>query len=172
MQEPRFFGFGSLVNTRTHSYPDPQNSKIDGWARVWRKTVLRDIAFLSVEPSPASQLWGLSARVPDGNWADLDLRETGYKRLQITANTAIYIVDETILDPKPRGKILLSYLDVVIQGYLDRFGPEGPAHFFETTQGWDHEIIDDRSKPIYPRAQTIDPTLQNSVDAFVLAAQM
>ncbi len=54
----------------------------------------------------------------------------------------------------------MSYLDVVIQGYLTEFGEEGAARFFETTSGWNAPLLNDRAAPLYPRAQslTVDET--------------
>ena len=47
--------------------------------------------------------------------------------------------------------IALSYLDVVVQGYLAEFGEAGVARFFETTDGWDAPVLNDRDAPIYRR---------------------
>jgi hypothetical protein len=47
--------------------------------------------------------------------------------------------------------VLLSYLDVVVQGYLQEFDEAGVAHFFDTTDGWDAPLLDDRTHPHYPR---------------------
>ena len=79
-QDPFFFGYGSLVNRATHSYPDAAPAQITGWRRVWVHTPARDLAFLSVRPSPGSQIDGLIAAVPGGDWAALDVREFAYSR--------------------------------------------------------------------------------------------
>ena len=167
----RFFGFGSLVNTRTHNNLDMRNDVITGWRRIWRKTHLRDIAFLSAEPVTGGEVWGLSAAVPNQDWTALDAREAGYARINLTPDTALYSVQKDNFDHSTRGVILLSYLDVVIQGYEDRFGPAGIAHFFDTTDGWDVDVIDDRTAPQYPRAQDVPTDLQRMVDQH-LAAKM
>ncbi len=36
MSDPAFFGYGSLVNLRTHGYDDPRPATLHGWRRVWR----------------------------------------------------------------------------------------------------------------------------------------
>ena len=51
--------------------------------------------------------------------------------------------------------MLLSYVDVVVQGYLREFGEDGVAQFFATTDGWDAPILDDRADPVYPRHQAL-----------------
>ena len=52
--------------------------------------------------------------------------------------------------------VLLSYLDVVVQGYMREFGEAGVARFFATTDGWDAPVLDDRKHPIYPRHQVLN----------------
>ena len=59
MSDPAFFGYGSLVNVATHDYADPRPAMLHGWRRVWRKTNLREAAYLSVEPANDSTLRGL-----------------------------------------------------------------------------------------------------------------
>ena len=51
--------------------------------------------------------------------------------------------------------VLLSYVDVVVQGYLREFGEDGVARFFETTDGWDAPMRNDRANPLYPRHQVL-----------------
>ncbi|WP_370228353.1 gamma-glutamylcyclotransferase family protein [Cognatishimia sp.] len=174
MSRPFFFGYGSLVNVHTHTYAETSPATLNGWRRVWQMTPLRPHPFLSIEPAAAS-IQGLIAHVPDGDWAQLDVRETGYDRLpaqdvaharEDAIDLAVYVV------PKPapdlvleKGPILLSYLDVVIQGFLKEFGTDGVRGFFDTTAGWDHPIDNDRAAPKYPRHQTLTPTETALVDA-------
>ena len=58
----------------------------------------------------------------------------------------------------------MSYLDVVVQGYLRTFGPDGALRFFETTDGWGSPILNDRAAPRYPRHQQLDPDETHFVD--------
>lgn len=171
---PAFFGYGSLVNTRTHSYPAPTPTTLPGWRRVWRQTVLRDVAFLSVEPAQGAEIQGLTAQVPDADWVALDAREHGYQRQDITDTlnatrpTALYLVEERHFSDSD-GVILQSYLDVVVQGYLHQFGEAGVAAFFATTAGWDIPIRNDRDDPRYPRAQVLTPEETALVDSHIAA---
>ena len=48
--------------------------------------------------------------------------------------------------------VLLSYIDVVVEGYLNEFGEDGVARFFASTGGWDAPIADDRAAPRYSPA--------------------
>ena len=160
--DPFFFGYGSLVNRATHAYPNAAPARTRGWARIWQATTVRQIAYLSVIEAPGTQIEGLIASVPGGDWAALDAREHAYARHALRdvhhdrpAATAvmIYQVDPRHIAPTGRHPILLSYLDTVAQGFLREFGEAGVARFFETTQGWDAGIRNDRAAPLYPRAQ-------------------
>jgi Gamma-glutamyl cyclotransferase, AIG2-like len=174
MSAPYFFGYGSLVNCATHDFPNPQPAQLTGWRRVWRHTDLRPVAFLSIVPDPNTTIDGLIAHVPHDDWAALDQREWAYDRIPATnlvrhpikqdIEIAVYAVPEVRHGaPSARHPVLLSYVDVVVQGYLREFGSEGAARFFATTDGWDAPILNDRTAPRYPRHQQ----LTTSETAFV-----
>jgi hypothetical protein len=179
MSDPAFFGYGSLVNLATHDYADPRPATLHGWRRVWRGTHLRQVAYLSVMQDATCHLEGVLAKVPAANWTALDAREAAYLRHDVSghvnyggppAPTAVYQVRaEHIADADH--PILLSYLDVVVQGYLRIYGPEGVAQFFATTAGWDAPILNDRADPIYPRHQKLTQAERALVDDH-LAAMM
>jgi len=161
---PWFFGYGSLVNRATHDYPQAQAATLQGWRRVWVRTALRDVVFLSVHPAPGHSIDGLVASVPNADWAALDLRETGYDRIDAThavahrtraSDIAVYHVPDHAQRPGGDHRILLSYLDVVVQGFVREFGQAGAEAFFSTTDGWDTSVLDDRGAPLYPRAQAL-----------------
>jgi len=62
---------------------------------------------------------------------------------------------------------LLSYLDVVVQGYEQVFGEAGVAAFFASTDGWDAPILNDRDAPQYPRHQPLATVQRDLVDHHV-----
>lgn len=174
MTVPHFFGYGSLVNAATHTYPDPLPATVKGWRRMWRHTTFHDAAFLTVTPDPTCSIEGLLAHVPGDDWAALDQRESGYFRTPVphtdlthSADRAMSVqiyqtrTDKDAITPLP---ILRSYLDVVVQGYLQVFGEDGAKRFFETTSGWEAPIRDDRANPQYPRAQTLSTAETAFVD--------
>ncbi|SLN46786.1 hypothetical protein PSJ8397_02444 [Pseudooctadecabacter jejudonensis] len=168
---PRFFGYGSLVNLATHSYPDPRPATLKGWRRVWCQAKARPVAFLSVEPH-TSTIHGITAAVPNADWAALDAREHAYLRRDVSDQfrtaTAVYEANPALTAPPSTGHpILLSYLDVVIAGFAT-LGPDGPDHFFQTTTGWG-PVLDDRSDPLYPRAQRLAARTRDIVDAHLKA---
>ncbi|WP_089235205.1 gamma-glutamylcyclotransferase family protein [Tropicimonas sediminicola] len=173
MDDRQFFGYGSLVNRATHTYPRTRAARIEGWRRVWVHTVLRPWAFLSVEPAEGA-IEGLLADVPGGDWSALDLREGAYRRQAVAAvlqecgsgeAAQVYSVPEEHADaPDVRHPLRLSYIDVVVQGYLEVFGESGATGFFASTAGWDAPVLDDRAAPIYPRHQRLTARQRGFVD--------
>jgi len=173
MNDPYFFGYGSLVNRATHAYPNAARARVRGWARVWRGTSLRKVAYLSAVESPGAEIEGLVAAVPGGDWHALDQRERAYARHRVAMidhehardlEVQIYKVEPHHVSAMEAHPILLSYLDVVVQGYLREFGEEGALRFFDTTSGWDAGVLDDRAEPIYPRAQILNAAETAFVD--------
>lgn len=171
-----FFGYGSLVNRRTHVFEQAHTASAKGWRRAWRYTPHRQVAFLTAVPDPDCTIDGLIAHVPNDDWAALDEREAAYDRhradhcvshpLEAFDSIAIYAIPPSDLRlPDPDHPVLLSYIDVVVQGYLAEFGADGAAHFFATTTGWDAPVLDDRSSPRYPRAQRLTDDERAVVDA-------
>lgn len=176
--DPYFFGYGSLVNRATHAYPMPRPARLTGWARTWKHTALRPVAFLTAVRDPSSTIDGLIAPVPGGDWMALDAREWAYERLLTTdvvhdlpgsVEIAVYAVPNTHqASPDIAHPILLSYLDVVVQGYLREFGRDGVGRFFSTTHGWNAPILDDRPAPLYPRAQQLSVEETALVDSYLM----
>ncbi|WP_037293101.1 gamma-glutamylcyclotransferase [Roseobacter sp. CCS2] len=178
MNDPAFFGYGSLVNLATHAYDDPRPAVLHGWRRVWRPTNLRKAAYLSVMRCGQTSLHGVIARVPGADWVSLDQREAAYQRHDVShtihhdgpyAPTAVYQVKPDHIANAGSHPILLSYVDVVVQGYLRVHGHAGVTHFFETTDGWNTPILNDRANPIYPRHQILSRAEQALVDDHLTA---
>lgn len=165
----RFFGYGSLVNAATHSYADVTPASVSGWRRQWVQSNAREVAFLSVTPDPLSRIDGVIADVGDIGWDALDAREAAYDRLALPephAGVQIYRASPRHVGPAALGQpILLSYLDVVVQGFLRLYGEDGVRGFFRTTTGWETPVLDDRDAPIYPRAQPLNRQERDLVDA-------
>ncbi len=178
MQPGFFFGYGSLVNRGTHRYGDAHPAQLSGWRRAWRKTTLREVAYLTAVPDDASQIDGLVAGVPGADWAALDARESAYARvparhqvrthLPETADLVVYAIEGARHQaPDAVSPVLLSYVDVVVQGYLQVFGEDGVQRFFDTTDGWDAPILDDRRRPLYPRHQRLGRSEKALVDTML-----
>ncbi len=162
VRDAYFFGYGSLVNQATHDFAGAMPAQLRGWRRVWRHTTLRPVAYLTVAPDAGTEIDGLMAPVPEAHWPELDAREAAYIRvpaahqvrhpLPHAPEIAVYTIPEGHHGaPTETHPILLSYIDVVVQGYLCEFGEAGVARFFSTTDGWEAPILDDRASPRYPR---------------------
>jgi len=172
MTDPSFFGYGSLVNLATHDFLNPRKARLTGWRRIWEQAATRPVAFLSVHQADGA-IDGLICDVPNADWAALDEREHAYRRHDVSdtlgGQTAIYQADPTKTAPPSTGHpILLSYLDVVVQGFLQNFGEQGVADFFASTDGWG-PIKDDRNAPHYPRHQVLSPNETALVDKHLAA---
>ncbi|MEM9575848.1 MAG: gamma-glutamylcyclotransferase family protein [Pseudomonadota bacterium] len=174
MKDPYFFGYGSLVNTRSHDYPDPQPATLKGWRRAWVATPRYGVVLLTGVRAPGHSIKGLIAAVPGADWAALDAREGGYARLpasdqvehQLNAppDIAVYAVDPAHMQESETHVILMSYLDVVVQGFHEVYGESGVQHFFDTTDNWHTPIVNDREDPIYPRHQRLTRAQRALVD--------
>ena len=183
MTEQFFFGYGSLVNTATHEYTPTEHMRLIGWRRCWRQVQDYPVALLSAHAHTDSMIDGLIAPVPNNDWTALDIRERGYDRIALTLNAqtmphrtidlAIYSVPgpptETTLTKQP---ILLSYLDVVLQGYLRRFGISEAEGFLTSTDGWNRPVLNDRATPHYPRHQVLTMLETKFVDAALKQLQV
>ncbi len=181
MKDPFFFGYGSLVNRATHGFLDAHPARLSGWRRVWRHTDLRPVAFLTAEPAPGVEIDGLIAHVPGDDWQALDARENAYVRSRVTAQVThavdrplevqVYAIPEGLHGaPDERHPVLLSYIDVVVQGYAREYGAAGVDRFFATTAGWDAPILDDRAAPLYSRHQELTKEERALADAGLAAA--
>lgn len=175
MSAPCFFGYGSLVNRATHDYADTHRARLKGWRRVWRHTDLRPVAYLTVVPDAHCEIDGLIAHVPGGDWGALDIRERAYDRERVCEHVTHGRTDpvQVSVYTVPHGKhgtptrehpVLLSYIDVVVQGYLREFGEAGAQAFFDSTSGWSAPIVNDRAAPRYPRHQALTCDERDFVD--------
>ncbi len=174
--DPFFFGYGSLVNRDTHDFPQAARARVRGWSRTWKRTKLRQVAFLTAVEAPGAEIEGLIAAVPGADWDALDAREYAYDRHAVieidhehdaerSLEVHIYRTKpEHDTDGSEEHPILLSYLDTVIQGYLTEFGEAGARRFFETTAGWEAPVFDDRADPVYSRVTRLTSDERTFVD--------
>ena len=174
MAQDWVFGYGSLVNRGTLDHDTAHRATLRGWRRIWRHTALRPVAFLTAVPAEGTEIDGLIAHVPDANWGALDERERAYDRVPAedlnhqgppAAVVQVYTIPEGKHGaPDRTHPVLLSYIDVVVQGYLNEFGEEGVLRFFASTDGWNAPIADDRAAPIYRRHRTLSRPERALVD--------
>lgn len=174
------FGYGSLVNARTHDYSRVHPAKARGWRRRWCHAAGRRWAFLAVAPAPGAVLEGVIAEVPGPAWPALDEREFSYDRVEtldvdhmlpgVVRVQHYWVPDGKHAAPEAAEPVLLSYLDTCVEGYLEVFGETGPARFFETTDGWDAPVLDDRGAPRYPRHRGLSGAERDLTDALLARA--
>ncbi|MGR3659667.1 MAG: gamma-glutamylcyclotransferase [Paracoccaceae bacterium] len=176
MSKQYIYGYGSLVNRGTHDY-EAHPARLQGWRRVWRHTTARPVAFLSAERHAGTTIDGLIMAAPHAD-PKLNERERAYDRHDVTEHVdhdlnqpmtiQVYAVSETRHPSTDTvHPIWLSYIDVVVQGYHQIYGPSGVQHFFETTDGWNAPVINDRADPNYPRHQQLTATETRLTDAWL-----
>ena len=184
----KIFAYGSLLNKNTWSFKaELELVSLKGWVRQWRQIVQLDkgkICALTIYPNTNSTIEGILLKVDEATELSLSGREIGYERTMIAGkdifeqNTKIQLTNETpatyVGSKSTTGwasegtPILLSYIDVVAKGYFDLFGMDGVINFFNSTQGWNLPVLDDRDDPIYPRATKHDKKFLDFIDQQLL----
>lgn len=168
-----YFGYGSLVNRATHRtrIVDAVPAKLHGWRRSWRPradTSVFDVAILSVRREPASTTRGLLVIDRVENLPSIDERERHYDRVLLDDDEVarravlppdcpvyVYQVPDTPELNFGSQRILRSYLDAVLQGYLVEHGEASVRQFVEETAAFEIGIVDDSSDPLYQRSVTL-----------------
>ena len=168
------FGYGSLVNARTHSYDPIIPATLRGYRRLWQPSPIRPVAYLTVVADAEAQIEGAIAGVAPSDWPGLAIRERAYKRIELTASTlSIDMTDQTQAyvyavesanPPNSQQPILLSYIDTVIDGYWTLGGAVAAQNFFDTTTGWETPVLNDRASPRYGSAQAVSGEIRDFVD--------
>lgn len=123
---------------------------------------------------------GVIARVRLSELPMLDERESGYDRVILPASDLtlpescsaseihVYVSDAAHSGPANGDyPILQSYIDCVLAGYCDLFGRTGMQHFVDSTLGWQGTILNDRDRPLYPRAVQLSSNQLTENDALV-----
>jgi hypothetical protein len=169
-----YFGYGSLVNRATHrtDIVDAIPARLRGWRRCWRPRPDMPgfpAALLTVREEEGAFCDGLLVVDNAANLAAVDAREARYRRVALpleTLETArpvpsdlpvfVYVADEQVPLHADPPKILRSYLDAVLQGFLHVHGEDGLRGFLSETHGFDTPVHDDRATPIYPRAVSLE----------------
>lgn len=165
-----YFGYGSLVNRATHrtAIVEAMPARLAGWRRFWRARPDMPgfpAALLTVRPEADAACDGLLVVDRADNLAAVDAREARYRRVRLSSEALdlggvlprdcpVYVyeaVADLPLHPDPP-KILRSYLDAVMQGFLVEHGEDGLRRLVAETDGFDTPIHDDRHAPVYPRA--------------------
>ena len=189
-----YFGYGSLVNRHTLRtlYVATRRARLSGWRRHWQGRGVEiagdvgEIALLSVHRHPAAVISGMLVVDRAAHLPEIDLRERHYDRVTLAAGELalheaapaggqspgqchVYVArPELKCGREPR--LLQSYLDAVMAGFLAEYGEEGVREFVATTAGFDREAILDRHAPLYPRAVELPPATAKRFDALLVDA--
>ena len=167
-----YFGYGSLVNRATlaHDHVSAHPVRLSGWRRHWQGRDagdIRDVALLSVRRCERTVVDGILVIDRISNLASLDEREIRYDRVAISADdleftggarpawlpSRLYLYEGRPVPADPdRERLIQSYVDTVMHGFLNEHGEAGVLRFMETTDGFGRAIIRDRHEPRYPRA--------------------
>lgn len=165
-----YFGYGSLVNRATlrTEIVDMMPARLVGWRRCWRPRPDMPgfpAALLTVRREPGACCDGVLIIDRAENLAAVDAREARYRRVRLGAAELqlprplegdvplyVYEADPDLPPHREPPLILQSYLDAVMQGFLQMHGEEGLRRFFAETEGFETPMLTDRAAPAYPRA--------------------
>lgn len=179
-----YFGYGSLVNIDTiPANAEVTPGKLSGWLREWRVCGQGEDGqgrcALTVRQEDGAEIWGVMAREPRTQLADLERREQRYVKVEAVG---VSFRCEALQQPGPedlflfqaspehlrwgcdRHPILQSYLDCVLAGFFRTWGEAGIDHFLDTTDGWHVPVLRDRARPHYPRRVMLDLELAELID--------
>lgn len=184
------FGYGSLVNRKTWDFQAEYfKCSIIEWKRHWGQAIQvgqRLVSALTVHPQHTANLRGILIKTDAETCKMIDIREMGYKRVSLPSdcvklqnrmdesqivNGSIYTYTSDHIKPhriRKKPVILQSYIDVVADGFYNEFGERGFWEFFEDTLGWELQILNDRNRPLYPRAVDIPKTLLKMIDHAIM----
>lgn len=179
-----YFGYGSLVNADT--VPDSAEivpGRLTGWVREWRVCGMwengQGRCALSVRPQAGAEIWGVMTRDRKSGLDALEKRENRYEKVGAIASAfrceaeqkpgpdGLFLFRATPENRRwgcARHPILQSYLDCVLTGYDRIWGAGGIDHFLATTDGWHVPVLQDRDKPLYPRAVRLDREVRRRID--------
>lgn len=177
-----YFGYGSLVNRATHrtDIVDAVPAHLVGWRRRWMpraNNAVYDVAILSVTRDGASTTDGLLVIDRVDNLPAIDEREGDYLRRTIPrseitheanlpSDCPVYVYEI----PEEPGlsfgsqRILRSYLDAVLQGFLVEHGEAAVRRFVDETEAFEIGLLDDRHDPMYRRSVNLSADEQALID--------
>jgi hypothetical protein len=183
-----YFGYGSLVNRDTRPVQETANTaRLSGWERHWAHRVDDDGTYrrctsLSARPAQDKNAWidGVVVLIESADLPALDERESGYFRQSVPLDFVQLDVDLPVDEvvvyqsheahfkaANERYPILQSYVDCVMAGYHRLYGQAGLDAFMRTTFGWQGCIIDDRERPVYPRAIDLPTQQREHFDSMI-----
>lgn len=183
-----YFGYGSLVNENTlrTKYIASIPAELKNWQRMWDIPAGVEIgpetdALLTARPSSNTSTKGVVVFDLAKNLPDVDKREHNYDRKTI-AHPDMKIADEFrdlqcdffVYEahkrndvPENKPPISQSYLDAVLQGFLNIYGEAGVEEFIASTVNFHTPILQDRGTPRYPRSVSLSHRERELIDYFL-----
>ena len=183
-----YFGYGSLVNENTlrTKYIASIPAELKNWRRMWDIPTGIDfgaetVSLLTARPSENHATKGVIVFDLAENLPDVDKREHNYDRRTIQHHdidiadefrdlNCDFYVYEAHKHPNPSGEkppILQSYLDAVLQGFLNIYGESGVEDFVQSTANFHTPILQDRHTPRYPRSVSLSHRERELIDYFL-----
>ncbi|MEF2072742.1 gamma-glutamylcyclotransferase family protein [Consotaella aegiceratis] len=178
-----YFGYGSLVNRRTlrTKFLGIRRASVRGWRRFWLPRGVPPVALLSVKPDGDHVTQGVVVYDRADHLPAVDEREAGYTRRRVdpaavdiealpAPDVPLFIYEANRNEPDAADldcRILQSYLDAVLQGFLALYGEDGVRRFVDETEGFEAKVLCDRAAPLYPRSVEIGAQEGELFDALV-----
>ena len=179
------FGYGSLINKRsrdaTYSHDGAWHPvMVHGFSRSWTlEDTERKATAVAIQREQGTQTNGVLVEIDEHALPHFDQREWHYHRVEVDND------DITFMEPwsLPEGSVVYAYvyndkfkdsgtfpitqtyLDLIIKGCLD-VSEEFAKQFFETTNGWERLIVQDRESFWYPRNYS-ENEFTEQIDAFL-----
>jgi len=173
------FGYGSLFSkesrANTAHTPHASLATLLDFARSWCFEDPEGYCALGITQATNNAVNGVLVHVEPHQLPYFDVRETGYRRVDVTQQLATrelleqgdtvwtYIIEHPAL-PCVCHPITQTYLDVVLVGCLE-YGHASAREFMETTDGWERTLINDRDTPIFKRGLRTAPF--NHIDSLL-----
>ncbi|OUS23155.1 gamma-glutamylcyclotransferase ['Osedax' symbiont bacterium Rs2_46_30_T18] len=170
------FGYGSLINSISRTVTGETGAavavKVKGFDRHWsRISTAYGMSSVVVVANPLGACNGVLVEIDEAELSNFDIREGGYQRVLVDSSQVefyqqsldlsaarseikiwLYQADK-VVDPCSSYPIAFSYLDVILSGCLE-YSQEFCSDFVQLTKGWQHETLNDRLAPRYPRVQS------------------
>ena len=174
MNKKFLFAYGSLVNHFSRKKVIQNVSSFYGnlsaYKRIWCINVeAKKFTGLGLIYDKNHYCNGIYIPISEEDINRLDEREikgsgNKYERILINntlcdkrfkENEVYTYVSKVIENPSPNCPLIQSYIDVVIQGFI-QYNKEYAKEFCQTTFKWNENYINDRNNPIYHKTNNIE----------------
>jgi gamma-glutamylcyclotransferase (GGCT)/AIG2-like uncharacterized protein YtfP len=173
------FSYGSLISKDSLAITlgkekagEAKTAILKGYERGWRNHVHPEKRTgLGIIPKESAQVNCVIFEVDEKYLADLDKREYGFERREVTNQHSVNgtLWAYFVIEPKVPNKefpIALTYVDTVISGCLSH--SEGFAlEFVRDAVNWNCPFVNDRNNPLFPRRANLSITELEKIDSLL-----